>query len=64
MRKLWLVVAIGRITIAPAEVASTPREDAIIECLIGKAAKRLFAFELRRWEAQLENSINRHRYTP
>ena len=26
--------------------------------------QRLFAFELRRWEAQLENSINRHRYTP
>jgi Sigma-70, region 4 len=26
--------------------------------------QRLFAFELRRWEAQLENSIKRHRYTP
>jgi hypothetical protein len=26
--------------------------------------QRLFAFELRRWEAQLEKSIKRHRYTP
>lgn len=38
MRKLWQVVAIACITIAPVEVASARGEDAIIECLIGKAA--------------------------
>jgi len=41
MRKLLLTGAIACITIAPVEVASAPREEAIVECLIGKAATSL-----------------------